>query len=71
MDSLLLAFSQAIRRTSLDLPAGVIRSDAGDILLRTKGRAYVREDFEKIVVLTRDDGTHITLEKSAQVEGRI
>ena len=61
------SISQAIRRTSLDLPAGVIRSDAGDILLRTKGRAYVREDFEKIVVLTRDDGTHITLGEIAQV----
>ena len=62
------SISQAIRRTSLDLPAGVIRSDAGDILLRTKGRAYVREDFEKIVVLTRDDGTHITLGEIAQVK---
>ena len=59
--------SQSIRRTSVDLPAGLIYSDAGEILLRTKGRAYVAEDFEKIVVLTRDDGTHITLGEIAQV----
>ena len=59
--------SQAVRRTSVDLPAGLIRSEAGEILLRTKGRAYVGEDFEKIVVVTRDDGTYITLGEIAQV----
>lgn len=60
--------SQAIRQTSVDLPAGLIRSAAGEILLRTKGQAYVAEDFERIVVLTRSDGTHITLGEIAQVK---
>ena len=32
--------ARAIRASSLDLPAGSIRSDSGDILLRTQGQAY-------------------------------
>ena len=53
--------AEAIRRSSLDLPAGSIRSDSGDILLRTEGQAYVKQDFEKIVLITRADGTRLLL----------
>jgi multidrug efflux pump subunit AcrB len=58
---------EAIRRSSLDLPAGSINTDSGDILLRTEGQAYVREDFEKIVLLSRADGTRLTLGDIANV----
>ena len=30
----------AVRNSSLDLPAGSIKTEGGEILLRTKGKAY-------------------------------
>jgi multidrug efflux pump subunit AcrB len=60
--------TQAVRRGSLDLSAGSIRSDSGDILLRTKGQAYVGSDFEKIVIRTNPDGTRILLKDIANID---
>ncbi len=59
--------ANAVRFSSLDLPAGSIRSDSGDILLRTEGQAYFKQDFEKIVLITRADGTRLTLGDVAAV----
>jgi len=59
--------AQAIRRGSLDLSAGAIRSEAGDILVRTKGQAYVGRDFEDIVVRTNPDGTRVLLKDLADI----
>ena len=59
--------AQAVRRSSLDLPAGSIRSDSGDILLRTEGQAYKKEEFEQIVLVSRMDGTRLTLKDIATV----
>ena len=42
--------SQAISRSSIDLPAGSIKARHGNILLRTEGQAYVGKDFHDIVV---------------------
>ena len=61
------AVAQAIRNTSIDLPAGAIKTSAGEILLRTKGQAYVQADFENIVLITREDGTRLTLGDIASV----
>ncbi|MBW8192157.1 efflux RND transporter permease subunit [Neiella marina] len=57
----------AVRRSSIDLPSGSIKSDAGNILLRTKGQAYTGEDFSNIVLLTRTDGTRLYLRDIAIV----
>ena len=65
-----LTFSQvasAVRRSSLDRPGGSIRTRGGEILLRSKGQAYTGEEFEKIVVLTREDGTRVLLGEVAHV----
>ncbi|NNJ79120.1 MAG: efflux RND transporter permease subunit [Xanthomonadales bacterium] len=59
--------AQAIRRGSLDLSAGAIRSDSGDILVRTKGQAYIGRDFENIVVRTNPDGTRVLLKDIALI----
>jgi multidrug efflux pump subunit AcrB len=59
--------AQAVRQGSLDLSAGSIRSEAGDILLRTKGQAYVGRDFEEIVVRTNPDGTRVLLKDVAKI----
>ena len=53
-----LTFAQvveAVRGSSLDLPGGSIKTRAGEILLRSAGQAYLGEEFERIVVLTRAD----------------
>ena len=65
-----LSFSQvaqAVRAESLDLPGGPIKTNAGEILLRTKGQAYWGEEFENLVVTTRDDGTRLYLRDVAKV----
>jgi multidrug efflux pump subunit AcrB len=63
----LIEVADAVRRGSLDLPAGSIRSDAGDVLVRTKGQAYVGADFEEIVVRTNADGTRVLLRDIGQI----
>ena len=57
----------AIRASSLDLPGGIIDTQAGDIRLRVKGQAYRAEDFERIVLRTAPDGTRITVGDVATV----
>lgn len=59
-----LTFDQvvrAIRSESLDLSAGSIRSQGGNVLLRTSQQAYTQEEFEKITIITTPDGNRITL----------
>lgn len=51
----------AIRASSLNLPAGAIKAEAGDIALQTRGQAYDRADFERIPLLSRADGTTLLL----------
>lgn len=58
---------QAVRRGSLDVPGGSIRSDGGEILLRTKEQAYNRAEFERLVVKTQLDGTRVLLRDVAEV----
>jgi multidrug efflux pump subunit AcrB len=59
--------ARAVRVHSLDLPGGSIRTQGGEILLRTKGQAYRGSEFENIVLRTAPNGTHITLGEVAQV----
>ena len=57
----------AIRASSVDLPGGAIRSESGNILLRTKGQAYNQADFDNIVLLKFADGSRLTLADIATV----
>ena len=59
--------ARAVRRSSLDLPGGSVRSDSGEILLRTIGQAYRGVEYESIVLLTRADGTRLLLGDVATV----
>ncbi|MDH5171577.1 MAG: efflux RND transporter permease subunit [Gammaproteobacteria bacterium] len=63
----LAAVGRAIEQTSLDIPGGSLKTEGGEILLRTRGQAYVGREFEDIVVLTRPDGTTVTLGEIADV----
>jgi multidrug efflux pump subunit AcrB len=60
--------SQAIRSTAVDLPGGTIKSEGGDILLRTKGQVYTGSEFGEIVLRTFSDGTRLTLGDIANIE---
>jgi len=57
----LLDIAQAIRNFSTDLPAGAIKTSGGEILLRTKGQAYSREDFSNIPLRSNLDGSRLRL----------
>lgn len=57
----------AVRSGSLDLPGGSIKTNAGEILLRTKGQAYWGSEFEELVIRTRPDGTRLYLSDVARV----
>ena len=59
--------THAVRNSSLDMPGGSIKARDGEILLRSKGQAYWGEEFEDIVVLTRPDGTTVTLGEIADI----
>ncbi len=58
---------RAIRRSSLDLPGGSIKTPGGEVLLRTKGQAYSGREFEQIVLRALPDGTRILLGDVANV----
>ncbi|MCL1068749.1 efflux RND transporter permease subunit [Shewanella olleyana] len=60
--------AQAVQNSSIDLPGGSIRAQDGDILLRTKGQAYTGEDFSRIVVTTRPDGSRVMLPEVATIK---
>ncbi|HIL81515.1 MAG TPA: efflux RND transporter permease subunit [Myxococcales bacterium] len=59
--------ARAIRRSSLDLPGGAIKTSSGEILLRAKGQAYSGEEYENIVVRSGADGTRLKLGDVATV----
>ena len=53
--------SQAIARSSLDLPGGSLTTREGDVLIRTIGQRYRGEEIETIPVVTRPDGSRLTI----------
>ena len=66
----LLTFDEvadAVRRFSVDLPGGSIKTDVGEVLLRTNGQAYSGEEYERLPLLVRADGTNIELSDVATV----
>jgi multidrug efflux pump subunit AcrB len=59
--------ADAVRNSAVDIPGGAIRSRNGEVLVRTEGRAFDKAAFEKIVVHSREDGSHLTLGELANV----
>ncbi len=57
----------AINNNSIDLSAGNIKTDAGEILIRTQGQAYQRQQFEDIIISNREDGSLLRLGDIAAV----
>ncbi len=66
-----LSFDQvvrAVRSHSVDLSAGSIKTEGGNILLRTSQQAYTQAEFAQVPLVTRADGTRITLADVALVQ---
>ncbi len=59
--------ANAVRRGSLNVSAGNLRTAGGELLLRTRGQAYDSEAFEQIVILSGEDGTQLRLGDIANV----
>jgi multidrug efflux pump subunit AcrB len=59
--------ARAVQRSSLDISAGNVRTEGGDVLIRSKGQAYRRGEFEDIVVKTNADGSIIRVADVANV----
>ena len=60
--------STAIRSSSLDLPGGTIKTEGGDILLRTEGQVYTGLEYGDLVLRTFADGTRLTLNDVATIK---
>ncbi|MHC4707919.1 MAG: efflux RND transporter permease subunit, partial [Planctomycetota bacterium] len=56
-----------VRNSSLDIPAGSVKTPGGEILVRSKGQKYYGHEFEEIVVIARNDGTTLTIGDIADV----
>lgn len=59
--------ADAVRRTSVDLPGGSVRTKAGEVILRARGKRYDAERFAEVVVQTRADGSVVRLGEIAEV----
>ena len=59
--------SEAIRASSVDLPGGTIKTEGGDILLRTEGQVYTGLEYADLVLRTYPDGTRLTLGDIADI----
>ena len=65
-----LTFSEvadAVSNNSINLGGGDIKSDRGDISLRSRHQAYRKKDFENILLRSSEDGTRIYLKDVATV----
>ncbi|WP_144210676.1 efflux RND transporter permease subunit [Shewanella donghaensis] len=59
--------SKAINASSTDISAGNLKTQGGDILLRSKGQAYYKDEFANIAIKSAADGTIIRLGDIANV----
>ena len=59
--------ANAVRRNSLNLTSGELRTNAGDLLLRTNKKGLQGSDFEKIVVRASPHGTVLRVRDIATV----
>jgi multidrug efflux pump subunit AcrB len=59
--------ADAVRRSSLDLPGGSVKTEGGEILLRTVGQAELGPEFERLPLLTAPDGSRVLVGDVARV----
>jgi len=57
----------AVRRSNLNLAGGTIRSQGEEVRVRTMGRKYTGEELSSIVIMAREGGDIITLDRIASI----
>ena len=68
LDLTLAEVARVLRESSIDLPAGMIKAENGNVLVRTQGKAYRGEDFANLVLRSHADGTQLLLSDIADVK---
>ncbi len=53
--------AELIRNSAVELPGGGVKTERGEVLIRTTERRLVGREFEEIVLIARPDGTAITV----------
>ncbi len=56
-----------IRRSSLDMPGGSIKTEGGEVLIRTNEKRYTGAEFDSVVVFTSPRGERVLLGDIATV----
>ena len=59
--------ANAINRSSLDISSGNLRTVGGDVLVRSKGQGYRKDDFTNIQIKVNPDGSILRLEDVANI----
>lgn len=59
--------ANAVRKSSVDLPTGVIKTAQGNVSVKAKGQVYWGEDFEDIVIRALPDGAQVLIRDVATV----
>ena len=63
----LAAVASTVRSASLNLTFGELRTEAGGVVLHTVAKRAFGEEFADIPLITRLDGTHVTLGDVAEI----
>ncbi|MDE0825321.1 MAG: efflux RND transporter permease subunit [Akkermansiaceae bacterium] len=59
--------ANAVRQTSVDLPGGSVKTSGGEVVIRSVGKRYDREDFEDVIVKQGRDGSVVKLRDIAEI----
>lgn len=59
--------AQAIRSSSIDIPGGSVKADAGEIRLRGTGQRYTGQELENVVVAREPGGSRLLLRDIATI----
>lgn len=57
----------AVRANNLDVPGGLVRTESEVVRLRTLGRKYTGKEIAELPVITRPDGTVVSLGQVAEI----
>ncbi len=59
--------AELIRASAIELPGGGVKTEKGEVLIRTTERRLVGQDFEEIILIASPDGTIVTVGDIATV----
>ena len=60
--------AERVKRASIDMPAGAVKSEGGEVLIRTKEKRYHGTEYASITVLEKEDGAEVRLRDIAVVK---